>query len=117
MNGQQLQIDFDRAKTLRDEGMAAATEHADAVSLSWSDRALAFYHQYALSHPTLTTEDVRIFAHNNGLPVPPDGRAWGSIPRRAAHKKWIRKAGKATARDPRVHCNEVQIWESLLYGA
>jgi len=112
----QLQIDFDKAVTLRDKGMKAATAHADSVLPTWSERALAIYHQYALSHQFLTNEAVRTFAHNEcGLPTPTDARCWGTIPRMAAHRKWVRKAGKDIAKDPRVHCNEVTVWESLIY--
>jgi hypothetical protein len=112
----QLPIDFDKAVAARDKGMRAATAHADAVLPTWSDRALAIYHQYATNNQFFTNEDVRFFAHNEcGLETPTDARCWGTIPRMAAHRKWVRKAGKGIAKDPRVHCNEVTVWESLIY--
>lgn len=114
-NPNQSQLDFDRARTLRDQGMAASTAHADAVSPTWSDRALAFVHEWAVSHQTFTSEDVRIFAHNMGLPTPPDQRAWGTVMLAAARKGWTRKAGYVTARDPKVHMQEIRLWESLLW--
>jgi hypothetical protein len=114
----QLQLVFDRAAAERDAGMKAATDNADRQSPTWSDRALAFVHQYAIDHADLTIEDVRFFAHNHGLPVPPDGRAWGSIPRAAAFRKWIRKTDRVRdAQDPKVHKNRCQVWESLLWRA
>ena len=112
---QQLQLNFDKARELRDQGMRAASDHADAVVPTWTERALAYVHAIAMRQRTFTMEDVRMFAHNDGLPLPPDGRAWGTVARVAAHRKWIAKqAYKEIAKDPKVHMNEVQVWRSLL---
>lgn len=112
----QANIKFGEARELRDRGMHASTANADAKSPTWSDRALAFLHEFAVAHKEFPAEHVRIYAHNRGLPVPPDGRAWGTIMRVAAFKKWIRKTGKTTtASDPKVHMNEVRVWESQIY--
>lgn len=116
-NPSQLQLNYDEAREARDRGMQAATDNADRQIPTWSDRALAFLHSYAIAKPDLTTEAVRIYAHNLGLATPPDGRAWGTVTRRAARLGWIAKSGRtATAVDPKVHCNEVRVWQSLIYA-
>ena len=112
----QLQLSFDKAKELRDEGMRASTANAEAKVPTWSERALAFFHEYATTHLFLTTEDVRIYAHNvRGFPAAPDSRAWGSIARAAAHRKWTRKSDRTKiAINPKVHQQELRVWESLI---
>jgi hypothetical protein len=111
------QIVFDEGAALRDAGMKAATDRADRENPTWSDRALAFVHHYALTHAELTIEDVRTFAHNNGLPMHDEGRAWGSIPRVAAGLRWIQKTDRVRlAADPKVHKNRCTVWTSLIYN-
>lgn len=116
MTRQQIPLDYHEARQKRDAGMKASTAHADAVSPTWSERALAFLHEFAVDHRQFPAEHVRLYAHNKGLPMPPDGRAWGSVMRSAAFKNWIRKTNTTmTASDPKVHMNEVRIWESLIW--
>lgn len=58
----------------------AAADHADNTSLNWTQRAVLLFVEYAKQtpHPFLT-EDAREFAETNGLPSPPDARAWGHV--------------------------------------
>ncbi len=116
MNKQQLLLAYAEGRHLRDQGMTASTAHADAVIPTWSERAIAFLHEFAVLHQHFPAEYVRRYAHARGLPVPPDGRAWGSVMQRAALKKWIRKTDRTLiSSDPKVHMNEVRVWESQIW--
>ena len=86
------------ARQRRDTGMRSSVEHADDVSPSWSDRALALVAQYAQKHPEFMAEDAREYAHKSGLPVPPDGRAWGAVIQRAHRAGLIMAVGYAPSR-------------------
>lgn len=103
------------ARTMRDAGINTAARHADEQSPRWVDRATELLTEYARQHRVINSERVRGYAASRGLPHPPDGRAWGAVMQRAARAGWIRKTGRyETAEDPKVHCNPVAVWESLL---
>lgn len=112
----QLPIDFTAARAARDAGIAAAVEHADHVEPKWSDTAYDFLVGYLPSVETLTSEDVRE-ASRGVVSDPPSLRAWGGVFMRAARAGLIERAGYGTARDPKVHCNVVTVWRSLLFSA
>lgn len=100
----------------RDKGMGQAVDHANMEHLAWSDRALAFVHMYALEHQEFTCELVRNYAESRGMPKPPSERAWGHPMRAAAKNRWIEKTERRmVAIDPRVHCNELKVWRSLIW--
>lgn len=58
-----------------------------------------------------TTEMVREYAEQMGLPDPPDKRAWGGVIRRAAMSGLMVKKGWTTSRNPKVHCSPTSLWE------
>lgn len=95
----------------RDAGMARSTAHADDLRADWSSTAYFMLRAFVRRHEaTFTTEKVRTWAHAKGLPVPPDGRAWGSILRRAAQEGLIRKLGYRQAEGRACHMHPVTLW-------
>ena len=107
-------FDFEQARRERDAGIKRATDHANRVEPRWADTAYAFLEGYAARHASFTSEDVRI-AGAGLIPEPPDKRAFGGVMLRAARGGLIAHHGFAVARDPRVHCNTVRVWRSLIY--
>lgn len=108
----QLSIDFSR-KDLAEQGAQLAADHADAVIEDWQDRAFYLLTEFCRHHAygaQLTSERIRQYAEKQGLPNPPDKRAWGAIMLKAARKNLIRKIGWTTANDPKVHNNPVSLW-------
>jgi len=108
----QVTMDDVLSRKLRDEGMQRAVDHADRENPSWSDKAMGFLDEYLsrLRSQTFRSEDIRKFAEREGLPIPPDKRAWGSIMTKAAKAGKIKKLGWTTASDPKVHKNPVSLW-------
>ncbi len=102
-----------RARAGRDRGMQRAVDHADRTIERWSDRAEVLARQYlaAVTGQRITGERIRQHAEAQGLPNPPDKRAWGSVTMRLARAGLLRKVGWTTASDPKVHCNPVSEWE------
>lgn len=109
----QLAIDFEAAKFARDEGIRRAEDNANAHNEKWSDLAFEAILEYARTHETLTSEDVRT---NSDVPPPPSERAWGGPFVRAKKAGVLVFHSYGNARDPKVHCNVVTIWKSLIYG-
>jgi hypothetical protein len=80
-------------------GMERAVEHADRKIDGWSDDALRLLLDYArrVSAPFLV-EDARAYAYDHGLEMPPDGRAWGAVTRRATMRGALVRLGTGNAR-------------------
>jgi hypothetical protein len=77
----------------------AAADHADNTSLNWTQRAVLLFTEYAKQtpHPFLT-EEAREFAEANGLPSPPDARAWGHVSKRCQRAGVIVSVGFGAAK-------------------
>lgn len=98
MRSEQLAIDFDAAIARRELGIQQSAEHANQAEDEWTGQALALLTAFALQvgRPFLI-EEARAYAEVNGLPAPPDARAWGYVARKAYAKKRIDKVGFAPA--------------------
>jgi hypothetical protein len=93
--------------------MRRAKEHADRVEPNWSDCAMGWVRIYALAKEEFICEDVRRYAEGRGLPLPPDGRAWGSVMMKASRAGLIQATDRIrNATDPKVHMNPSRIWRS-----
>lgn len=85
--GEQLSLypDHDAAWQRAEQGMEAAASHADRVEAHWRHQALGVLRIFANQHhQPFLIEEARQWAHANGLPPPPDARAWGSVTQQAA---------------------------------
>lgn len=103
------------ARELAEEGMNRAADHADQVEPRWSDRAYEMLEGYALAHFEFMTEDVRVWAHEEGLPKPPDGRAWGAVTHRAIVAGLIRCDRYRKTRIPPAHATPRPVWRSQIF--
>lgn len=98
-------------RTGRDTGMARSTAHADDCHADWSSMAYFALRNFIRHHKAnFTAEEARGWAHTKGLPMPPDGRAWGSVFLRAAREKLIRKASYRQATGKACHMHPVTLW-------
>lgn len=105
------------AQELADQGMARAVEHADAVEDGWSERAYAYLLYFARTNYEFMAEEVRTAAHQEGLPLPPDGRAWGAVIVRGTADKIITSSGTyRKTRIPPAHSTPRTVWRSNVYG-
>jgi len=86
------------ARRKADAGMNQALDHADRVTSDWSGQAFEALLAYCEAHDQFTAEEARAGMHALGLCLPPDGRAWGGVFKRAAKRGRIRKAGYAPRR-------------------
>jgi hypothetical protein len=103
-------------RALAEEGAQRAVDHADKVADamefgSWSDRAYAILERFAQARVPFRTEQVRQAAYEEGLPVPPDERAWGGVICRAKkegilrHYGWVSSTGKSS------HAHPISLWK------
>lgn len=107
-----LSTSVSAARILRDAGMSAAIQHADAVSEGWSDRAYSVLVDFVGANPSraFMAEDVRASAEKEGLPLPPDNRAWGGVVARDARAKVIRRMGYGAQKSVTCHCSLKSTW-------
>jgi len=78
-----------------ERGIAASAQHAERVLPHWGDMALQNLVMFALGEGSpFTIEEFRAWAQQVGLPDPPDGRAFGSVTRRAVREGIIRPTGR-----------------------
>jgi len=96
------------------EGANRALDHANAVMPLWGDRALSAVRAYANSHDRFLTEDIRAWAHSQGLPRPPDSRAWGGVISRAVKAGWLVGDGFGRTKYGPGHARPMAIWQSRL---
>lgn len=85
------------SRARREDGIRRSAAHADAVDPTWRAKAMGYVRLHAVVHATFLTEDVRGMAEADGLPKPPDGRAWGSVMQGAVRARIIRRVGYAPA--------------------
>lgn len=112
---EQRVLDFEAARRKRDEGIQRAIDHAEVVTPRWGDTAWSFLVDYARANVSFTAEDARQAAERSGaVPPPPDKRAWGGVFQRASRAGLIQRIGFVTARDPKVHCNNIALWRSTV---
>lgn len=103
------------ANMLREDGMTRAINHACRVEPSWADRAHEFLCAYARKRHHFQSEHVRMFAKQQGLPDPPDGRTWGTIMREGAKQGVIEATHYAPSFSPQSHARPMMVWKSRLY--
>lgn len=93
-------------------GAKRASDHADRVIPAWSTVARGLFLRFLAEMgvgATFVAEDARRWCAANGLPDPPDARAFGNLTRFAAAKGLIVDTG----RRPRAgsHGREIVEWE------
>lgn len=104
------------AAQLAEQGMNLAADHADAVDPNWTNRAFGMLEQYARTHYEFMGEDVRQWAHDEGgLPLPPDGRAWGFVIVRGLKEGLYECVGYRKTRIPPAHATPRAIWRSAIW--
>jgi hypothetical protein len=96
---------------LRDKGMKVAADHAEAVILNWGKDAFDMLLEYPST--TFMTEDLRFWAYNNGLPKPPNEKAWGSIIIKAVRAGVITHQGYRKVNNPQAHARPASVWEKV----
>lgn len=99
-------------QVLKEEGMQQAIDHAEQETPNWSDLALDKVREFVDEYPHLEfmAEDVREWAHHQGLPDPPSKLAWGGLMVRASHKGIIIKVRIGQVKNPKAHGANANVW-------
>jgi hypothetical protein len=86
----------------RQLGLFAAemsAKHADKVHDDWTLDAYNYFVTFSNeNNRPFLTEEVRAYAEEQGLPAPPDGRAWGHIAKSCDRNKVIKSIGYSAAK-------------------
>ena len=102
------QLDFFKSEQLREYGITRAIENAGRKSDNWRDHALQFVVRFPKER--FMTEEVRVWAHENGLPIPPSARAWGAVIRAAEKLGLVRRVGYGSVSNPKAHRTPASVW-------
>ena len=98
-----------------EEGKILAKKNAELACNNagneWKELAYLALKEYSKVSNTFMTEDVSKYAYGNGLPFPPDGRAWGSIIHKALKEKLIHKIGYSPKKTKHCHSQPISVWE------
>lgn len=96
-------------------GHASAEIAAAHAGSEWVRIALEAFLNFAKTHQTFTTEQVRQAFPN--LPLPPDKRAWGGVARRAKVEGIAEPIDWVRADSHTVHGMVVTLWRSKVFKA
>jgi len=96
---------------LKEEGMNRALDNANWATEGWGDSALSYL--IACPMTKFLAEDIRIWAHNNGLVKPPHARAWGGVIVRAKKEGLIKFVGYSKVKNPTAHATPASVWEKI----
>lgn len=96
---------------LRDKGMKVASDHAELTNICWNQMAFDMLVECPLK--TFMTEQLRAWAYENGLPKPPNEKAWGSIVTKAAKAGLIIFQGYRRVSNPQAHRRPAGLWEKV----
>lgn len=107
-----LTPDLFSGAALAESGAAAAAAHAEAVVPGWFARACAALDQFIRHNAgrEFTASEVAAAAEADGLPTPPDRRAWGRVFSLAARDGVIVRHGVTTSPVPTHHAGFVSLW-------
>lgn len=97
--GRPSRLSRPEARTRREDGMRRAREHAEKITKSWRLIGMVALERFLgerKDKPFLAEEFVD-WSKKNGVPQPPDGRAWGSVLSSARKLDIIVKAGVGLA--------------------
>lgn len=113
------QLGLEIAKQRGEEGMRAATAHAERKCPGWEDLALVFVAKYAQARKLadrFTAEDfVDLYMGDDNFVKPPDERAFGSVVKRAIAKGIIAYSD-SHGRRRKGHGSRCDRYKSLVAG-
>lgn len=108
----QLELDFAAAEKNKINGMIVSELNAEAHCEGWASEALFWLGCFLKERSTpFMTEEVREYAHLNGLPDPKNNRAWGGIIARARGMRWIKFVTLGRTSNPKAHRANAAVWQ------
>lgn len=110
----ELRLPSEEAKFLRDIGISTAVTAADSQNPLWQHRAMDSLIEFLKTNKQeFMTEDFRNWAEKEqGLPVPPSGRAYGAVMTSAFKNKLINHNGYGRTSNPLAHRTPASVWIS-----
>jgi hypothetical protein len=107
-------LDPTKAQENADAAIARVGKSAEQKTPGWLDQAVEYIRAYSSvsTRTSFMTEDVREWAEAQGLPCPPDKRAWGAAVRTATRRGLIEMIGYGAQRSSNCHRSPKSIWRS-----
>lgn len=99
------------AQQLAELGIRESHDHAEEVESGWTLRAVDKVAAFAKQTEMFLAEDVKAWAYQDGLEVPPVDGAWGHVMRLAAARGGIiHRFGRKAATSPGSHGKLMTLW-------
>lgn len=109
----QTQLSLDLSRKYRDEGIKTAIESAGE---EWLMKATEHFNRFldGISDGRFfLTEQVRMYANENGLPAPPSERAWGGVTNKMKRSGRIIACGYSSVSNPKAHATPATLWRKV----
>ncbi len=101
-------LDKKLSEANREAGIEQAIENANKKDTTWGEKALEYLR--ICPYETFMVEEVRVWAYTRGLSIPPHGRTWGSVIRKAAKKGIVKHVGFDSVSNPKAHRTPASVW-------
>jgi len=95
-----------------DAAIAKAANNAESKRPGWIDAAVEYVRRFPLTR--FQAEQVREYAHNNGLAEPPHPRAWGAVMRKAKKLNIIQYCGYERKPSLGAHGTPAVVWSKSI---
>lgn len=107
---------LEHGRQLKEQGIARAIRHADDELPTWSAQAYEYARRWILRRGAVPffMHEIRQDAERDGLPSPPELRAWGALPRRLVRAGLIRHVGIFPSSQPEQHMAPKSKWQRAL---
>jgi hypothetical protein len=103
-----MELDVERGRESRDREINRASFHAENINEGWNEKALRFIQSYPLNK--FMTEDVRLYAYQNGMEKPPSERAWGGVIKKAVKMGLLTCVGYQKVNNVKAHRTPAALW-------
>lgn len=98
------------AQQLAERGIAESHAHAEGYDEGWTERAVERVRRFAQQEEYFLAEQVKAWAYEDGLAVPPVDGAWGQVMRTAAERGIVHRYGRRAATSPGSHGKLMTLW-------
>jgi hypothetical protein len=108
------QMNFFESIEAKNAGIKTATDHAEAVSPGWNQKAYQLFLEFLSEHPgTFMAEDFRAYCALVDFDLPPSARAFGGVIVRARIAGLIEKVGYRNVRNVKAHATPAALWQAI----
>lgn len=108
--GTSINLDIEKSRLARDEGIEKAIAHADKVIYNWGYKAYLLLQEFIKTKHEFLVEDFRLYCEQQKLETPPDNRAFGGIILKAKRAGLVMSLRYESCKNKIGHRHPVSVW-------